>query len=541
MPGTAEVGADAFARQSWAEAVATLRAVPDDELAVADLERLAVASFLSGKDEESVAAFEQAYRRHLDVGARAEAARCAFWAAFCLMMQGRMAQAGGWLQRAEQAVGDQHDCAAAGFLRVPALLRALDAGETDRARQLAFEAREIAERCGDRDLAALTALSHGQALVASGDDAGGVARFDEAMLSVTSGEVGPIVAGVVYCAVLIECMQLLDLARAAEWTEALDAWSSAQPDLVPYRGQCLVHKSQLQQSSGRWIDAQETVAAARARLADPPHPALGMACYQAGELARLRGAHDEADAAYREAHRAGYNPMPGLALLALARGAVDAARAGVERALAEANHPFQRPRLLDAAVVIGLAGDDVGAARIAADELGAIASRCQTEVIGAMAEHAQGAILLAEDRATDALPPLRAASAVWQRLRMPYEAARTAELLGRCCLTLGDRSAAVLELDAAGEAFESLGATPDAARVRALAGESATEKSAGVLSTRELEVLAEIAGGSTNREVADALSISQHTVGRHLENIFAKLGVHTRAAAIAHAYEHELL
>lgn len=540
MPRTPAAGADAFARQSWAEAVDALGAVPRGQLRADDLERLAVAAYLTGRDDESVAAWEHAYRQHRGDAAHADAARCAFWAAFCLMMQGQMAHAGGWLQRTEQAVGDAPDCAAAGFLRIPALLQALDADDPELARQLSVEAAEIAEACGDRDLAAFATLGHGQALLAMGKEAAGIARLDDVMLSVTAGEVGPIVSGVVYCAVLLECMQLLDLARAAEWTESLDAWCVAQPDLVPYRGQCLVHQSQLQQANGRWADALATAASARTRLTDPPHPALGLAYYQQGELGRLRGEHDEAAAAYREASRIGYSPLPGLALLVLARGDVAAASVSIQRALAEAGRPFQRPRLLDAAVEIHLAGGDVASARTTADEFAAVADGCRSEVIVAMAEHAQGSILLAEGRAADALARLRAASTAWQRLRMPYEAARTAELIGRACLALGDRSCAELELDGARETFESLGAAPDLERLRQI-GDLPATSSDGVLSARELEVLAHVAGGKTNREVAEALSISQHTVGRHLENIFVKLGVRTRAAAIAHAYEHDLL
>ena len=540
MPGRSAVGADAFDRRSWGEAASALRAEPDDRLTVDDLERLAIASYLTGHDEDAVAAWERAHRLHLNAENRADAARCAFWAALCLMLRGQMAHAGGWLQRAEQAVGDRQDVAAAGLLRIPALLRSIDAGEPEQARRLAIEAAEVAERCGDPDLSAFATLGHAQALLALGDEAGGTARLDEVMLSVTAGEVGPIASGIVYCAVILECMRILDLARAAEWTASLDAWCSAQPDLVPYRGQCLVHQSQLSQANGRWAEATETITAARTRLADPPHPALGLACYQEGELGRLRGDLDGAADAYREASRVGHSPMPGLALLELARGNTDAASASIERALAEAGQPFERPRLLDAAVHIHVTADALERARSAAHELEAIADDSQSDVIRAMAEHAQGSILLAESHTADALARLRSASTTWRRLGMPYEAARSAELIGRGCLALGDGAAAQLELDSARETYDSLGAAPDAERIRGLVG-TTPEPSDAVLSAREREVLAGVAKGGTNREVADELSISPHTVGRHLENIFTKLGVSTRAAAIAHAYEHDLL
>jgi hypothetical protein len=170
-------------------------------------------------------------------------------------------------------------------VHIPALLAALDSDDADGARQLAVQAGDIAARFGDADLAALSTLAHGQALLALGKEEAGLARLDEVMLAVCAGDVGPIVSGIVYCAVILECLQIFDLARAAEWTAALDEWCRAQPDLVPYRGQCLVHRSQLRQAAGDWAGAVVTVADARDRLSDPPHPALGLAYYQEGELA----------------------------------------------------------------------------------------------------------------------------------------------------------------------------------------------------------------------------------------------------------------
>ncbi len=521
-----------------------LRGVPVEDLTAVDHERLAVAGYLMGFDDASVTAWEWAHRRHLDAGDIAEAGRCAFWAACCLLLQGRMAHAGGWLQRAESTIGDDRACAAWGLLRIPALLEALGANEPERARDLAIEAGDVATRSGDRDLWAFATLGHGQALLAMGDQPGGIARLDAVMLSVTSNEVGPIVSGIVYCAVVLECMQLFDLARAAEWTDVLDQWCSAQPDLVPYRGQCMVHQSQLQQATGRWEVAAATAAAARRRLSDPPHPALGLACYQQAELCRLRGDLGGAAEAYRDASRSGYAPMPGLARLALARGDLDGATSSIRRALVEAGQPFQRPGLLDAAVDILLAAADVDGARAAANELRALATAAHSQVLGAMSDHAEASTLLAEGDAASALARARRASATWQRLRMPYPAARAAELIGRGCLALGDRATAALELDNAREAFASLGASLDAERLAGLLAahrRGGRRTGEGILSDREVEVLAEVAAGKTNREVAESLMISQHTVGRHLENVFAKLGVGTRAAAIAHAYEHDLL
>ena len=523
---------------AWSETHRLLRAVPAQELAAPDLERLAVASYLIGEDGDALAAWEQAHRRHLDAGEPAEAARCGFWSAFCLMMQGQMAHAGGWLHRTQQIVDDL-ECAATGYVKIPVALESLGSGDARTALDLAVEARTIGQRFDDRDLRAFGMLGHGQALLALGEEAAGLAILDEVMLSVSAGEVGPITSGIVYCAVILECMQIFDLARATEWTAALDAWCAAQPDLVPYRGQCLVHQSQLQQAAGDWPRAASTVASACERLTDPPHPALGLACYQEAELHRLRGALAVAEEAYARASRAGYHPMPGLALLELARGDPGTAAASIRRALIEAHQAYQRPPLLAAAVEILVAGGELDAAGDAARELASIAAPSTSAVLGAMAEHAVGEVALASGDPATALTHLRAAAEVWWRLQLPYEGARTGALLGRACLALGDRAAAALELDRAREVFASLGAAGELERLVPPAGGGAGSK--GGLSARELEVLAHVAEGRTNREIGERLSISPHTVGRHLENVYAKLGVSSRAAAIAHAYEHGLL
>jgi DNA-binding CsgD family transcriptional regulator/tetratricopeptide (TPR) repeat protein len=540
----------AFARQAWGEAFAAFQeAAGRGRLDAADHARLAVCAYLVGEDDECAEAWAQAHRLALECEDAPEAARCAFWLAMCLMLRGLMAQAGGWLARAERVVANADvDCAARGYLLIPGLLAALGAGDPVTARDLSLRATELGVRFDDADLRALGTLGHGQALVRMGDVAGGTARFDEVMVSVTAGEVGPITSGIVYCAVILECMQLFDLQRASEWTAALSAWCDAQPELVPYRGQCLVHRSQLQQAAGGWPEAIGAAEVACRWLADPPHPALGLAHYQLGELHRLVGAFEDAEAEYRQASRHGHHPVPGLALLQSARGDAGAAATTIRRALHEAADPLARPALLSAAVDIHRATGDTEGARAAADELATIAAASPSPVLRAMAGHATGSVLLGEGDPAAALVELRAAARAWQSLHMPYESARTAVLLGLACAALGDRTSAALEFDNAREVFTELGAAPDLERLVTLTAglvdggvPPAETRGRGVLSRREREVLAHVAAGRTNREIAAALTISEHTVGRHLENIFAKLAVTSRAAATAYAYEHGLL
>lgn len=540
----------AFDQQGWAEAFAAFaEAAARDSLDAADHEHLAVCAYLTGQDEECAEAWEAAHRAALQAGDAAASARCAFWLALCLMLRGQMAMAGGWLARAGRLVEQAgSDCPGAGYLLIPAVLGALEAGDPATARGLAVQVTEAGHRFGDPDLRTFGILGEGQALIAAGEGMGGIARLDEAMVSVTAGETGPITSGIVYCAVILECMQLFDLRRASEWTAALTAWCEAQPDLVPYRGQCLVHRSQLQQAVGRWSEAITTVEAACRHLASPPHPAVGLAYYQEGELHRLVGAFEEAERDYRQAGRNGRHPMPGLALLRLARGEPGAAADAIRRALQETSNRLERPALLAAAVDILRATNDLPGARSAADELVGLAGATSSTALRAMAEQAAGTVLLGEGDPAASLVQLRSAAALWQSLHMPFEAARVAVLLGLTCLAMGDSTSAELEFDNAGEIFAELGARPDLERLSTLASgvvpprttRALVEEAPG-LSRREREVLGLLAEGKTNRQVAAQLVISQHTVRRHVENIFAKLGVSSRAAATAYAYEHGLL
>jgi ATP/maltotriose-dependent transcriptional regulator MalT len=321
----------------------------------------------------------------------------------------------------------------------------------------------------------------------------------------------------------------------------LTAWCAAQPDLVPYRGQCLLHRAELLQLRGAWPDALEEASRAYQRFLQPTaHPAAGAAAYQQAELHRLRGETAEAEEAYRRASRWGREPQPGLALLRLGQGQPGAARAAIRRALDEATDRADRCRLLPAQVELALAGGDLAAARAAADELALAAGELDAPLLRATATAAQGEVQLAEGDARAALGALRAAAAAWRELEAPYEAARARVGVGLACRALGDQDSAAMELDAARWAFQRLGAAPDLARLDALAGPDPAG-AAGGLTAREVEVLRLVATGRTNRAIAGELVLSERTVDRHVSNILTKLGVASRAAATAWAYEHQLI
>jgi DNA-binding CsgD family transcriptional regulator len=532
MPATADLDrARALCREgAWQAAYDALCGATDVE----ELSLLSTCCYMLGRDEEYAATLERTHQLQLDAGDSLGAARTTFWLVMHLFLDGQIGQATGWLARGERLVGDT-DCVERGYLLMPQAFRRRAGGDVEGGAALAAQAAAIGLRFADRELFGLATHAQGHFLVRAGRVAEGLELLDEAMVAVTAGELGPIASGVVYCGVIMGCQAAFEPRRAAEWTAALARWCERQPDMVAFTGRCHVHRAEIMQLKGEWSAALEEAECAARRAQTTNHrEALGEAAYVQGEVHRLRGAFGAAEEAYRKASGHGREPYPGLALLRLEQGRVDAALTAIRRVLGATTMVVDRVRLLPAYAELLLAAGDVDGARAACEELAQIAASYEVGVLGAVVAQTRGMVALAAGDPSGALVALRDAWRVWDEVQAPYEAARVRALLGAACRALGDEDAAALELDAARRAFVELGAARDLSR---LDGDDASHG----LTARELEVLRLITAGHTNKAIAAALVLSERTVDRHVSNIFAKLAVSSRAAATAYAYEHQLV
>lgn len=529
----------AYERREWAASYEALSRREPETLAAGDFARLATAALLLGRRNDCVQALQRAYAINVSAGQRSAAVRCAFWLAMVLLEVGEDAVSSGWAARAERLVAEiPGEVVESGYLAFHRLYRAVFADRFEEVARLADEVLDYGERFDEPDLVVLGLSAQGHVLIMGGQVAEGSARLDEAMIGLADGRVDTIIAGETYCLMIETCQSILDFGRVVQWTRELGRWCATQPDLVMFTGQCAVHRGQIMRLHGAYAEALEEFdrAAERYLAVNTPGPA-GLAHAERGDVLRIRGDLGGAETAYAEAGRYGYDPQPGLALLWLAQGRTAAAVAAAQRLVAEARPDVLRAGLLAAALEILLAAGLVAEAVPLVVELDRCAALVDTALVRGLAGHAAAGVHLASGHANRALARLRPAIVDFAAVSAPYEAARSRMLLGQAYQALHDDTSGALELAAAAAVFARLGTRPAAQQVAQLLRHDRP----GGLTERELEVLRLVAAGASNAGIATSLVLSEKTVARHLSNIFSKLGVSSRTAATAYAYQHDLV
>jgi DNA-binding NarL/FixJ family response regulator len=510
-----------------------------ETLSSEELESLADAAFWLGRQRESMAARRKAYTRYRDEQDATRASRAAWHLFHDHFDLDETSAASGWLTHARRHAQLVPDQVEPGYVALSEADWARYQEELDSAVEHAKRARDTGRRLDDRDLETLGMASLGRMLIARGDTIQGLGELDEAMLATVNDVLKPYTTGWVHCLLLSTCEQLGDVRRASEWSDLALRWSEEHGLLSWFPGMCRVHRCEVDSMRGEWAVAEREALRAAEELR--PHAAYMVAAglYLAGEIRLRRGEFAGAEEAFRRAHELGGSPQPGLAQLRLAQGDVDSAAAALRSALAAgASGPLRRARLLAAHVEAELVRQDEPAARRSAAELDDLAIANRAPLLRAMAAQAQAAVLLDSD-VEAALPLLHSAYNIYWEQSCPYDVARVRVLMGVAARKTGDGETARLEFDAARREFERLGAMPDLERLAAVSATAAP--TALGLTGREVDVLRLVARGSSNREIASALVISEHTVARHLSNIFGKLSVRSRAAAAAVAHEHKLV
>jgi class 3 adenylate cyclase len=466
-----EAGREAARRHLWRDAFELLnQADASDHLSPEDLEGLAEAAWWTGRLDDCIAARERAYAAFVDAGNDRAAARVAMDVGKDYFAKGASSVGGGWIKRADRLLVDEEECGEHGWLaRLHGVIAFEGMGDFDQALAHARRALEIANRFGDRDLQAVALHDQGRALVARGEVSEGLALLDEATVAAVAGELGPMATGIVYCNMISTCEQLADYRRAGEWTEASKRWCERQA-IAGFPGICRVHRAEVLRLRGSWPEAEQEARRACDELQGFNLEAASAGFYEVGELRLRVGDLAAAEEAFRQAAELGREPQPGMALLRLAEGKLDAAVRCIERGLADESHDLARARLLPTAVELRITSGDLDSARSGAEELEKVAEKYATTALQARAAAAQGRVELAEGSAAGAVRSLRNGLRLWREVDAPYEVARTRVALAQAHRAEGDEETAARELSSARSAFEQLGALPDERRVAELAG-----------------------------------------------------------------------
>lgn len=504
----------------------------DGPLRIDDLESFAFAAWRLGHVKEASRAAERVFAELTRTDPIAAAMK-ANELALAWLVRGDINIGQGWMSRARRLLASAEESPAHGYLNY---LDAVGAVLNQDMEALAVQVqslREIGDRLNNPAITALGLIASGLEAILHARTADGYALIDEAILPLVADQVPIEWAGDIYCVVLHHCHKLADLPRMRSWTQSMEQWCGLSGS-VPYGGVCDVHRLQVQVASNDqadYRDLQDRLEHASRALSEVNGWAAAEGYYQLGEVRRLIGDFEGATTAFDQARALGLDPQPGEALLACRRGDTAAGWTAIRLALAGGDR-LARVRLLRAAVEIALGRNALDEAETYCRELEADAKAFATPGFRAWAAHARGAVAVRRGEFEAALASLQIALREYRTQQSRYETAEVYEWMALARRGIGDHGAAAADAATADAIYAQLGVEP--------AGICGTP-SPGGLTRREIEVLRTVAGGATNRQVAQLMVVSEKTVGRHLANIYAKLDVSSRTAAVAWAHANNVL
>jgi class 3 adenylate cyclase len=489
---------EALDRHAWDEAFDLLnRADREGTLSGPDLEALAEAAWFAAHADLGLEAKERAFTAYRAADDPIRAAYLALDLSRQYRLRAKPSISSAWLRRAERLLDGQPEDYAHGYLSLNRAETARDGGEIDAAVELAELAVAIGSRTGDADLEATALTLLGTLRIARGETEAGFGLLEEATVAAVNGELSPFVTGITYCQMIAACRDLSDYRRASEWTEAAARWCERR-SVSGFPGICRVHQAEVVALSGEWERAEEQLHRATGELAAyGAMPPLADGFYAIGEIRLRMGDLPGAEEAIRQAHAFGRSPEPLLSMIRLAEGKPREALAGITAAVRDETWDrWARSRLLPAQVEAAIAAGDPPVARAAAEELDDVIQTYESPALYGRRHEAFGRVLLAEGSPVEAAAEVRNAIARWLEVGAPYEVARCRVVLSFALRQLGDDAAAGLELAAARDEFERLGAVVDAAAADRAIGEAA-ERRAAPSQARKTFLFTDIVG-STN-------------------------------------------
>jgi len=549
-PADCEAGDAALGRGAWVEARTAFEAALAVRESPEALEGLGVAAWWLDLADVLFDARERAYRLYREREDRAGAARIAVCLAWdCWAFRGEHAVANGWLQRARRLLEDLPDSSERAWLELrEGALALLEDGDPDRAHAHATEGIRAAKASRSLDLEMLGRAVQGLALVASGAVAEGMRLLDEVNAAVVAGELTDLLAiGLACCYMVAACDRVRDYDRALEWCTRLKAFC-AKWGLRPLFAVCRTQYASICMWRGTWLEAEQELVAATDELAASRPGMTADGTVRLGELRRRQGRLLEAAELFERS-----NPHPlsslGRGELAIDRGDMRAAAEEAERYLRRipARNRIDRAAGLDLLVRALAAVGDLDRARTALAEMTAIATIVGTRPVRAAASLAAGCVHRAAGDPDAARRAIEDAVDGFLQSGACFELARARVELARTLSSLGRAEAAAEEAQRALDMFAELNAELEVARTRELkaslgaAASVPLSRAAAGLTPREIEVLRLVAAGLNNQAIAERLFVSEHTIHRHVANIFSKLSVSSRAAAVAQAARRGLL